>query len=289
MMGAMSSIKIHHLGLLAPVLFGCATKPETWSEPTVATAPASAAPDPTADKLKAALAGAHRAPENAARDVHRHPFETLTFFGLRHDMTVVELAPGAGWYTEILAPVLRDEGTLRVTSENPQGDPNAYGTRRARELSALLDKNAEVFGKVEVAIIAPPDSFPLGAPGSADIVVSFRNLHGWLRSGQADAILAGVAAVLKSGGVFGLVDHRGNAQSKPDSGYVSEEAAIAAVEKAGLKLVEKSEVNANPEDTKDYEAGVWTLPPTLRLKDKDREKYTAIGESDRFTMKFVKP
>jgi predicted methyltransferase len=251
--------------------------------------PAAAVPDGTADKIKAVLAAGHRSEQNRARDPYRRPLETLTFFGLRDDMRVVELWPGGGWYTELLAPVLKEKGQLIVTSSDPEGPPESYSTKRAKELRELLDKNAETFGGVQVAIIAPPEKLELGPPGSADMVLTFRNLHSWITGNTADKVLAAAYAVLKPGGVLGVVEHRGNFGQDIKSGYVEEAEAIRLCEAAGFKLVEKSEINANPKDTKDHPQGVWTLPPTLRLGDQDREKYVAIGESDRMTLKFVKP
>lgn len=243
----------------------------------------------TSAKLAAALQGTHRDEKNRARDVHRHPMETLTFFGLRDDMTVVELWPGGGWYTEILGPVLKERGRLVLTSSDPGGDPNAYATKRAKEIRALLAAHPQAYGNVDFAIIDPPNTVDLGPPGSADLVVTFRNVHGWLGGKYADKVFAAAFAVLKPGGVLGVVEHRANPGMDVKTGYVEEPVVIGLAEAAGFKLVEKSEINANPRDTKDHPEGVWTLPPSLRLGDKDRDKYLAIGESDRMTLKFVKP
>jgi predicted methyltransferase len=251
--------------------------------------PAPVVEDVTATKLKAAIAGNQRADKNRARDVYRHPAETLTFFGLRDDMTVVELWPGGGWYTEILGPVLKEKGKLIVTGGDPNGPPDAPATKRAKEYVDGLAKRADALGKVELAVIAPPEKVELGPPGSVDLVMTFRNLHGWLNGKYADKVFAAAFTVLKPGGVFGLEEHRGNPGQDPKTGYVEEAVAIKLAEAAGFKLVGKSDINANPKDTKDHPEGVWTLPPTFRLGDKDREKYAAIGESDRMTLKFVKP
>jgi predicted methyltransferase len=275
---------------LLPVLAlaACASQPEKRAD--VAPAPAAApVEDPTATKLKTVLAGSHRVEKNRVRDPHRHPAETLTFFGLRDDMTVVELWPGGGWYTEILGPVLKEKGKLVVTGNDPNGPADAPATKRAKEFADGLVSKADVIGKVELAVIAPPEKLVLGPPGSADLVLTFRNLHGWLNNKYADKVFAAAFAVLKPGGVLGLEEHRGNPGQDPKSGYVEEAVAIKLAEAAGFKLAEKSEINANPKDTKDHPEGVWTLPPTLRLGDKDREKYAAIGESDRMTLRFVKP
>jgi predicted methyltransferase len=264
--------------------------PATGAAPAAATAPAAPAiDDATGQKLRAALAGGHRSEKNRARDVHRHPFETLSFFGLRDDMTVVELWPGGGWYTEVLAPVLKDRGKLVVTNFDPNGPADAYYTKRAKEMNALLAKDPTIFGKVEQAPIDPPAKLVLGAPGSADLVVTFRSVHGWMSDNMADKVFAASYDVLKPGGVLGVVDHRGKPGLDPKSGYVQESDVIRLAESVGFKLADKSEINANPKDTKDHPQGVWALPPSYAHGDKDREKYAAIGESDRMTLKFVKP
>lgn len=275
------------LGLFA----GCAGKSATSPQSAASDPAANSAANPaerTAAKVQAALAGSHRSDKNRARDQWRHPAETLSFFGLRDDMTVVELWPGGGWYTEVLAPVLAERGKLIVTSADPNGDPNAYMVKRAKEMVALKEKHPTVFGKVQAAIIDPPAKLELAPAGSVDMVVTFRNLHGWMGDGSAEKVVRAAYDALKPGGVFGVEDHRGKAGSDPKTGYVDEAAAIKLIEGVGFKLAEKSEVNANPRDTKDHENGVWALLPSLRNGDKDRAKYEAIGESDRFTLKFVK-
>jgi len=239
------------------------------------------------DALKSAIAGEHRAAANTARDTYRHPYETLTFFGIKPTMTVIELSPGGAWYTEILAPYLRDKGHLY----------GAVGSSESRGGKAFRDRlaaNAAVYGKVTPVLFEPPGRIELGKPGSADMVVTFRNIHNWLGSGD-DAVVAVFKAahtVLKPNGVLGVVEHRLPAKMEQDakasSGYMHEAYVIRLAEKAGFKLAAKSEVNANPKDTADHEKGVWSLPPVLTNKDKDREKYMAIGESDRMTLKFVK-
>lgn len=242
------------------------------------------------ERLREIIAGAHRSEESKARDRYRHPFETLTFFGIRPEMTVVEIYPGRGWYTEILAPYLKGSGTL-YAAEHP-GDPSYEAVQRSLEAFDQRIKSApELYGEVKRTKLAK--GAEIAPPGSADLVVTFRNVHSWMRSGTADETFAAMFKALKPGGVLGLVQHRGKPGVEQDpkagSGYVSEDYVIALAEKAGFKLAEKSEINANPNDTKDYPKGVWTLPPTLRLGDADREKYLAIGESDRMTLKFVKP
>jgi predicted methyltransferase len=245
-----------------------------------------------ADNLEARVAGPQRTAANRARDPYRHPAETLTFFGVRPEMTIVEIWPGgSGWWTEILAPYLRDAGKYyaagqetSLTSEEAVWNRETFAKKTAAD-PALYDK-------VVVTEFAG-DRYDIAPPGSADMVVTFRNVHNWMADGTADAAFRAFYKALKPGGILGIEEHRGDPNQPQDplakSGYVREDWTIALAEKAGFKLAGKSEVNANPIDTKDYGAGVWTLPPSYRLKDQDRAKYEAIGESDRFTMKFVKP
>jgi predicted methyltransferase len=259
--------------------------------PTAAAGDAPTAPlDPATDSaLTGILASSARPAPEVARDRYRHPRETLEFFGLRPDMTVVELWPGGGWYTAVLAPLLADKGKLVAASMDPK-DPNAHG---AKELVARIAASPAVFGKVDVHVVHPPADVSLGPDGSADAVLTFRNFHNWMQDGIADKVLAASFKVLKPGGVLGIVEHRARADADPakvfNSGYVPEATVIEMAQKAGFVLEARSEVNANPLDTKDYPEGVWTLPPVLRLGDKDKAKYVAIGESDRMTLRFRKP
>jgi predicted methyltransferase len=246
------------------------------------------------DALKTAIAAGTRTPANVARDPARHPYETLSFFGIRPDMTVVELAPGGGWYTEILAPYLRDKGKLIAAGEAPTSK-NEEARRDADTLTKKLASNPALFGKVQRGVFEPPaHAYDIAKPGSVDLVLTFRNLHNWLEGG-GDAgvtrVLAEAYKVLKPGGVLGVVDHRLPASRAAGStgGYVHEAYVIKMAESVGFKLAAKSEINANPKDTADHKNGVWALPPVLANKDVDREKYLAIGESDRMTLKFVKP
>lgn len=257
---------------------------------------AMAAPQVTPDSsgtdaaLNQALKGSWRDPANAARDQYRHPRETLEFFGLKPDMTVVQLWPGNGWYTEVLAPVLRDHGQLIDAAVPTKGDSESDGTVK---YLAKLKAAPSVYDKVKVVDFSPPEKLDLGAPGSADMVLTFRNLHNWQGRSQLDAVFQSAFKVLKHGGVFGVVEHRAPAGKTVDqtfkTGYMPVDYVIQEAEKAGFKLAGQSEINANPKDTKDYPKGVWTLPPTYTLGDQDRAKYAAIGESDRMTLKFVKP
>ncbi|WP_437477521.1 hypothetical protein WME75_28465 [Sorangium sp. So ce1014] len=242
--------------------------------------------------LRAALKGKHRVPGNAERDAARHPVETLEFFGLKPASTVVELGAGEGWYTELLAPVLSKKGKLIVTSLDPNGPADSRNTLYGKRVKRLLDKSPDLFGKVDVVVI-DRDTPKLGIEGKADLVIAIREAHGWQRNGKFDTYVAEAFKALKPGGVFGIVQHRAKPDANPDEsakqGYLPEAWVIQKVESAGFKLGGKSEVNANPKDTKDYPEGVWTLAPNFRLGDKDRARYAAIGESDRMTLKFVKP
>jgi predicted methyltransferase len=260
---------------------------------TPATAPgADAATDA---KIRASLAGAQRTAKERARDGYRHPLETLEFFGLRADMTVIEISPGGGWYSAVLAPVLHDAGKLFIVGGDPNGDAKAEGTKDAIALRARFQATPDVFGKVQSIVYSNSKPLDFGPPGSADMVVTFRNFHNWVGGPEVDTILAAAFAVLKSGGVLGLTDHRANpgvtddAKVADKTGYVTEDFVIRSVQKAGFKLAGKSEVNANPKDTKDYPKGVWALPPSFDGGSVDHDKYAAIGESDRMTLKFVKP
>ena len=244
----------------------------------------------TAQALDRVLSGDHRSVENKARDKYRHPKETLLFFGIRPEMSVVEVWPGAGWYTEVLAPLLRENGQYYAAhyAPNPESKSITDGLQRYRD---KLAARPDVYDKVQVTEMGQ-GSGDIAPPGSVDMVLTFRNVHSWMGRGWAPEAFAKMYKALKPGGVLGVVEHRGaGGEQDPQakSGYVNEDYAIELIEDAGFKLVAKSEINANPKDTKDYEQGVWTLPPTYRLGEQDKEKYAAIGESDRFTLKFVKP
>ncbi|MET0534816.1 MAG: methyltransferase [Steroidobacter sp.] len=256
-------------------LAGCVTQPS--SDPA------------TLGVLDGILASQHRAAENRARDSYRHPKETLQFFGIRQDMTVVEVWPGAGWYTEILAPLLRDRGKLYAATLD--ANSGEYAKNVVETYRSKLQLRPDLYDKVTITTLAaPPAKNEIAPPGSVDLVVTFRNLHNWMMFGWEKDALANIHAALKSGGVLGIVGHRGNSTLPQDpkaaSGYVTEEYAIRLIESAGFRLVARSEINANPKDTKEYEQGVWTLPPGFAAGDEAR--YRQIGESDRFTLKFVK-
>lgn len=239
---------------------------------------------PKFGSLEAALVGPHRSAENRARDAYRHPSETLSFFGVTAGQRVIELWPGRGWYTEVLAPLLHDQGSLVAAAPD-----NKFLTSYRK----FLGTRPDIYGNVEVQVVTLPEAISLGADDSADVVLTFRNVHNWLSAGYADALQAAVFKVLKPGGVYGVVEHRGapgmTAEQINTSGYVPEADVVALVTKAGFVLEESSEINANPKDTKDHPKGVWTLPPVLSMGEVDKAEYLAIGESDRMTLRFRKP
>lgn len=250
--------------------------------------------DETRAALQALADGEQRSAEHKARNAYRHPVETLTWFGITNEMTVVEIWPGAaGWYLEILAPFLKDKGKYYAAGPDSESSVD-YIQRSLKNLNDKIADNADLYGAVTVTELAPQAGKTTIAPeGSADMVLTFRNVHNWMSGGYAEDVFAAMYTALKPGGILGLTEHRENADAEQDpkaaSGYVTEAHTIKLAEAAGFKLVGRSEINANPKDTKNYESGVWTLPPRLRLGDTDREKYVAIGESDRMTLKFVKP
>jgi len=240
--------------------------------------------------LGAILKGKHRVPGNADRDKWRHPVETLSFLQVKPTSSVLELDAGGGWYTELLAPLLAQKGKLTVTAPDPNGPTTERSTLYGKRLRGFLDKAPELGGKV--SFVAVDRSAPkFGEADSYDVVLAFRTMHGWERAGTMDKQLAEAFRVTKPGGVFGVEQHRANPGSDPkvvaEKGYLPEQYVIDRAVAAGFKLDQKSEVNANPKDTKDHADGVWTLPPNYRSGDKD--KYASIGESDRMTLRFVKP
>ena len=242
--------------------------------------------------IQAAMAGHHRKPGSAERDKYRHPVETLDFFGLKPTMTVLEYGPGEGWYTELLAPTLAVQGKLLVTSSNPAGPADQRSTYYGLMLKLFLEKAPELFAKVQALLVDNTVAPTLGLEGKLDMIILTRELHGMQNSGKLGAWLAEFHRALKPGGIVGIEQHRAAKDAKAEesskNGYLPEAWVIAQFEAAGFKLVASSEINANPKDTKDYPEGVWTLPPSYELKDKDHEKYAAIGESDRMTLKFVR-
>jgi predicted methyltransferase len=258
-------------------------------------APAAQEAPAAQDEIARALAGDWRSEKNRARDQYRHPRETLAFFGVGPEQTLIEIWPGGGWYAEVLAPMLRERGHYIGLLPKPSATSaeDAEDTRGANaRLRAKFAARPDVFDRAELR--ESDEAAPvLGPPASADVVLTFRNAHNWVAAGNEQAMFKAMFAVLKPGGTLGVVDHRAAADQPPaemkTSGYLPEAYVIALAEGAGFRLVGKSEVNANPLDTKDYAKGVWTLPPTYALRDVDRAKYAAIGESDRMTLKFAKP
>ena len=275
----------------APANSNITAAPKPANDQPAQPPPPQSAEQPFAQKLDQVLAGSWRSDGNKARDKYRHPKETLEFFGLKPGMTLIELTPGGGWYAEVLAPLMKGSGNYVaaiVTPKKKEGED-------AQDMDALSKKfagDAAEYGdaKVEQFDLKAPN---LGPPGSADMVVTFRNVHNWVMADAAPGMFKAVFDVLKPGGVLGVTDHRAapdaDLEKIKQSGYLPEDFVIKLATDAGFKLDAKSEINANPKDTKDYPEGVWTLPPTYALKEKDKDKYAAIGESDRMTLRFVKP
>ncbi len=290
--------------LLATQFVACAGAPATSggtpaAAPSVTPAPSPETPPIERDEamaaaLEAALAGSHRSPESRSRDPFRHPVETLLFFGLKPGMTVAEVWPGSGgWYTEVLAPVLAGGRLYAAQMAAEPGNP--YVTAVRESFSRKLAARPEVYGHVTVTSLGArgdDKGGDIAPPESCDLVLSFRGLHNWMSLGFEKEALAAMHRALKPGGILGIVGHRGAGDKPQDAraskGYVNEDYAISLIESAGFELAGRSEINANPNDTRDYEQGVWSLPPELRQGNRDRAKFEAIGESDRFTLKFRK-
>jgi predicted methyltransferase len=259
-------------------------------QPTDMLVPPTSASAFTANQLDSVLAGSWRSAENRDRDLYRHPKATLQFLGVRPDQTVIEITPGGGWYSEILAPLLHDNGHYVAAVTAPALDAEANQDNSALQRKFAADPAHYDRAKV---LRFDPASPVLGAPGSADEVLTFRNVHNWVMADTAPTMFKAFFAVLRPGGVLGVVDHRAqeNASlaSVKQSGYLPTRYVVKLATDAGFKLEQSSEINANPKDTRNYAKGVWTLPPTLTLGQQNREKYLAIGESDRMTLRFVKP
>ena len=245
---------------------------------------ATPAPD-----LASAIAGAQRSAKFVARDAARHPAEELTFFGLRPDMSVVEIWPGGGYWTEILAPVLHDAGHYEVALPPPR---DASIAPAATPIGRKLAADPAIYGKVVLGTVGKGVT-DIAPPESADLVVSFRNVHNWMAGGYAPDMFAAFFKVLKHGGLLGIEEHRGKRAGVQDpraaDGYVSQDAMIAFATAAGFVFEAASEINANPKDTANWPRGVWTLPPDLALGETDRAKYLAIGEADNSVLRFRKP
>lgn len=276
--------------LTSALLFACGVVPaaDTPTKPARADAVDAA--------LAKAIAGDWRDPKNTARDAHRHPAETLSFFGVRTNQQIVEITPGGGgWYAEILAPYLRDNGRYGAAMVDPATLPEGrrdYQQKSLDDLKARLAKHPARFDKAAFVLFDPKQP-RFGEAGSADAVLTFRNVHNWVSAGTADGFFSAFFEALKPGGVLGVVEHRAkpgtDLETMKKSGYLTEALVIELATKAGFVLDARSEVNANPKDTADHPNGVWTLPPTNRHDAEDAQKYRAIGESDRMTLRFVKP
>jgi len=239
-------------------------------------------------QLAHAVASEHRSAANKKRDEFRHPQQTLEFFGLKSNMTVVEITPGGGWYTEILAPALKGKGKLIGAHYPDTGEDNYYSKSR-KKLEKKLASH-DMYSEMELSNFVPKKASELAPAGTADMVLTFRNLHNWGEEGVQQVFIDAFRA-LKTDGILGVVEHRlpkGATANKMNSGYVSMDKTIAQAKAAGFTLIASSEVNANAKDKASYEGGVWTLPPVLRHGEKDKAKYLAIGESDRMTLKFAK-
>lgn len=246
------------------------------------------------DALAKAIAASSRTPANTERDQYRHPQQTLDFFGIKPGMTVVEVLPGRGWYTEVLAPYLASDGKLIAASYGENNERDYLSGIHAGYME-ILNANPDAYGKITVVDFKTPTGYVDDiADASVDMVLDFRNTHNLIRwYGGADEAYRHYYRILKPGGVLGVIEHRaepgGDAMQTANTGYVPEQYSIDVATSAGFKLEVKSDINANPKDTKDHPNGVWTLPPRQRWGDDDPEKYLAIGESDRMTLKFVKP
>lgn len=259
--------------------------------------PASALDKKTEAALDAAIAGEHRSVENKARDVSRQPKQVLDFFGFRSNMDVLEVWPGSGWYTQILAPALKDEGKLYAAQFDPNGR-YGYQRRNYGKFLTMLGDTPDIYRDIVITQLALPYQLQMAPPESVDLVVTFRNVHNWFSDmygsgAYAQAAFQAMYDALRPGGTLGIVDHRWPDPATEDplagNGYISTERTIAMAEAVGFRVAGESDMLANPKDTRDHPQGVWTLPPGYALGDEDREKYQAIGESDRFVLKFLKP
>ncbi len=253
---------------------------------------APAPPDPA---LQAAVDGPSRNPRLLARDAARHPVDELTFFGLTSGMTVVELWPAGGYWTEILAPYLREGGGSYVAAleTEPAGNPDHEAAlKRAAYFEHRLAEDPDLFAGVSLATLGPGTE-NIAAPNSVDMILSFRDLHLWMKQGFAEEALVACYRALKPGGILAVEDHRGNRAGEQDihaaDGYVREDYAKGLAQLAGFDVVASSELQANSKDTADWPHGVTTLGPTFALGAQDHDRYAAVGEPDNFVLKFRKP
>jgi predicted methyltransferase len=242
--------------------------------------------------LESVSRGDHRSEANVARNEWRHPLETLEFFGLESDTTIIEILPSTGWYAEIIAPYVRDHGKYYAAHFSPNASAG-YMPRILGEFEEKITDRPDLYGRVTVRHLNPPHEVVIAPAESADMALTFRNVHNWILAEQEHEFFASFYAALKPGGILGVVEHRAkpgtSVQVMKDSGYVTEAYVKEVAAAAGFEFVESSEINANSRDTADHPEGVWTLPPNYRMGDTDRDKYAAIGESDRMTLKFMKP
>ncbi len=253
------------------------------------------APEASADlTLEAAVHNPQRSAKFVARDGARHPLEELAFFGVTPQSTVVEIWPGGGYWTEILAPFLHDHGVYYAAlgGKGASDAANAEAEKLNAAFRAKIAADAATYGKIIPTVLGVGQT-DIAPAGSVDVVLTFRNLHNWVEQGYAPEALAAFYRALKPGGVLGIEDHRGQRDAPQDptaaDGYVRQDYAIALAEKAGFTFIGSSEIDANPKDTATWPRGVWTLPPTFALGDQDKAKYAAIGEADNFVLKFRKP
>jgi len=242
--------------------------------------------------LSSIINDVHRSEINKARDKYRHPEQTLDFFGINSTMTVIEIWPGKGWYTEILAPMIQYEGHF-IAAGFPLNSGPQWRQNMQADYQAWLARTPDLYSQVNLVEFGPPSFWSLGEDETADAVLTFRNVHNWLKGGYESNMFSAFYQVLKPGGVLGVTDHRAppntDLATMNQSGYLSQDLVIILAQKAGFILEATSEINANPADDKDHPKGVWTLPPTLRLGDKNKQDYLDIGESDRMTLRFRKP
>ena len=243
-------------------------------------------------KIKHVSEASHRSEKNIIRNTYRHPVKTLKFFDVRPSMSVVEISPGGGWYTEVLGPHLKKgELYLAIFSDK---SARSYAPRLNKGLKEKISAHKELYGKIHYTVLDSPKFIgPVAPKNSVDRVLTFRNVHNWMKDGTVKKVFQEFFKVLKPGGILGVVEHRAKTIRSQDlkakSGYVREDYVIDLARSVGFEFLAKSEINANYNDSAKHSEGVWTLPPSLRLKKKNQSKYLAIGESDRMTVKFRKP
>jgi len=265
----------------------------SWFLFTVAKNSATVVTESEQYKLASAVISKHRDPNNKARDVYRHPGQTLAFFGVESGMSVIEIWPGKGWYTEIIAPFMKEGQGQFIAAGFPQNAGPEWRQNMQRDYQQWLEQSPQYYKHVKVVELGPPSYWKVAPDDSVDVILTFRNVHNWLKGGYEADMFGAFYAALKPGGVLGVTDHRArpgtDLETMKKSGYLTESLVISLAEQAGFTLEDKSEINANALDDTHHPKGVWTLPPTLRLGEQDREKYLAIGESDRMTLRFRKP